>query len=319
VEGIHTEVINATLENKSIAPMPNLFCRLIAIGLIFFFHTGSVAGDGGAIDVGAGRFIFEYQNGRNNRRLTVWTYLPKEFAANGPVLFVMHGVRRDGKRYRNEWMTHAEREKALLLVPEFSVEGFPGGRNYAAPKPNVDSIHSDDLPPSAFLVIERIFDHVLSTTRLETKEYLLYGHSAGAQFVHRFMLFNPRARVKAAVAANAGWYTMPDFTIAFPYGLQNSGLFESGLRAALGRKLIILLGEKDTDPRHPLLNRSASAMRQGMHRLERGQNFYRAGARAAEELNTPFHWQIATVPEADHDNAKIALAAAPLLFPKNSH
>ncbi|HEY3168049.1 MAG TPA: hypothetical protein VGK57_12510 [Candidatus Binatia bacterium] len=299
--------------------MPSMFINSVTVGLILFFYSASVASGSGAIDVGAGHFIFEYQNGRNNERLTVWTYLPKEFAANGPILFVMHGVRRDGKRYRNEWMTHAEREKALLLVPGFSVEGFPGGRNYAAPKPNVDSGHSDDLPPSAFLVIERIFDHVLSTTRLETNEYLLYGHSAGAQFVHRFMLFNPRARVKIAVAANAGWYTMPDFTIAFPYGLQKSGLFESGLREALGRKLIILLGEKDTDPRHPLLNRSASAMRQGMHRLERGQNFHRAGARAAEGLNAPFHWQIATVPEADHDNARMALAAAPLLFPKNSH
>jgi len=296
-----------------------MFFNSVTVGLILFFYLASVASGSGAIDVGASQFVFEYQNGRNNGRLTVWTYLPKEFAANGPVLFVMHGVRRDGKRYRNEWMTHAEREKSLLLVPEFSVEEFPGGRNYAVPKPNVDSVHSDDLPPSAFLVIERIFDQVLSTTRLETKEYLLYGHSAGAQFVHRFMLFNPRARVKTAVAANAGWYTMPDFTIAFPYGLQNSGLFESGLKDALGRKLIILLGEKDTDPRHPLLNRSASAMRQGMHRLERGQNFYRAGARAAEMLNAPFHWQIATVPEADHDNAKMALGAAPLLFPKNSH
>jgi poly(3-hydroxybutyrate) depolymerase len=156
--------------------MPSMFINSVTVGLILFFYSASVPSDSGAIDVGSGHFIFEYQNGRNNGRLTVWTYLPKEFAANGPVLFVMHGVRRDGKRYRNEWMTHAERQKALLLVPEFSVEGFPGGRNYATPKPNVDSVHSDDLPPSVFLVIERIFDHVLSTTRLEAKEYLLYGH-----------------------------------------------------------------------------------------------------------------------------------------------
>jgi pimeloyl-ACP methyl ester carboxylesterase len=246
--------------------------------------------------------------------------LPAEaFAANGPVLFVMHGVRRNGERYRNEWVSYAEKEKALLLVPEFSVEGFAGGRNYAVPRPNINSVNSDDLPPSAFLVIEKIFDHVRSITRPETKEYLLYGHSAGGQFVHRFILFNPRARVKAVVAANAGWYTMPDFTVAFPYGLKNSGLLESGLREALSRKLIILLGEKDTDPRHPLLSRSAAATRQGQHRFERGQNFFRAAARAAESLNAPFDWQIATVPDADHDNAKMAPAAASLIFPKIRH
>jgi pimeloyl-ACP methyl ester carboxylesterase len=299
--------------------MPNGFSNSVTVGLVLFFHLVSFASDSGAIDVGADHFTFEYKDEKNTQRLTVWTYLPTAFAANGPVLFVMHGVRRNGERYRNEWLPHAEREKALLLVPEFSVDGFAGSRNYAAPKPKVDSIQGDDLAPSAFLAIERIFDHVLSITRLETREYLLYGHSAGAQFAHRFILFNPRARVKAAVAANAGWYTMPDFTLAFPYGLKNSGLSESGLRQALGRKLIILLGEKDTDPRHPLLNRAAAAMDQGQHRFERGQNFYRAAARAAARLNAPLEWQIATVPDADHDNAKMARAAAPLVFTKISH
>jgi len=299
--------------------MPNMLFNSLTVGLILFFHSASLGWDSGPISVGAGHFIFTYKDEKNNGRLTVWTYLSRAFAANGPVLFVMHGVRRDGERYRNEWVTHAEREKALLLVPEFSVDNFAGSRNYATPKPNVDSVQSDGFAPSAFLAIERIFDHVLSLTRLETREYLLYGHSAGAQFVHRFILFNPRARVKAAVAANAGWYTMPDFTVAFPYGLKNSGLSESGLKQALARKLIILLGEKDTDPRHPLLNRAPAAMHQGQQRFERGQNFYRAAASAAARLNTPLEWQIATVPDADHNNAKMARAAAPLLFTKISH
>jgi hypothetical protein len=31
-------------------------------------------------------------------------------------------------------------------------------------------------------------------------------------------------------------------------------------------------------------------------------------------MNAPFLWEIATVPDADHDNAKMAVHAARLLF-----
>jgi hypothetical protein len=31
-------------------------------------------------------------------------------------------------------------------------------------------------------------------------------------------------------------------------------------------------------------------------------------------MNAPFLWEIATVPDADHDNAKMAVNAARLLF-----
>jgi poly(3-hydroxybutyrate) depolymerase len=193
--------------------MPNLLFNSVTVGLILFFHSASLGSDRGPIDIGAGQFIFEYQDEKNSGQLTVWTYRPKEFVANGRVLFVMHGARRNGERYRNQWIAHAQRANALLLVPEFSPAGFASGRNYSAPNPEVDS---DDQAPFPFLAIERIFDHILSIGHLETKEYHLYGHSAGAQFVHRFILFTPRARVTSAVAANAGWYTMPDFTVPFP-------------------------------------------------------------------------------------------------------
>ncbi|MGH7887730.1 MAG: hypothetical protein ACREPG_07680, partial [Candidatus Binatia bacterium] len=73
---------------------------------------------------------------------------------------------------------------------------------------------------------------------------------------------------------------------------------------------LVLLGEKDNDPKHPSLNRSAGPMRQGHHRFERGQKFFRSAASAAEKLNASFHWELATVANADHDNAKMADAAA---------
>jgi hypothetical protein len=80
------------------------------------------------------------------------------------------------------------------------------------------------------------------------------------------------------------------------------------------KKLVILLGEKDTDPNHPQLSRTAQAKRQGANRFERGQTFFRVAERQAEKLNVEFNWQLRTVPNVAHSNAGMASAAAPLLL-----
>lgn len=57
-------------------------------------------------------------------------------------------------------------------------------------------------------------------------------------------------RVKAAVAANAGWYTMPSKDEKFPYGFGGCDDFnEEDLVKFLNAPLVLLLGEADTDPK----------------------------------------------------------------------
>lgn len=285
------------------------------IGL-FFLLIDPARFDAAEIPViapGAGQFTFQQHDGATDRAIKVWTYRPKELAAEVPVLFVMHGVERNGERYRNDWQPYAARDQALLLVPEFSAAHFPGSRNYSTPR-QANLEQSDGATPFAFAAIEQIFDQVIKSNKLTASDYRIYGHSAGAQFVHRFILSNPQVRAKVAVAANAGWYMMPEFETKFPYGLKGSGLSTKSLKGAFAKKLVILLGEQDINPNHPQLSRTAQAMRQGANRFERGQTFFRAAQRQAEVMNIPFNWELRTVPNVAHSDVGMARAAAPLVL-----
>ncbi len=259
---------------------------------------------------GAGRF--EVAHG--GKTIPVWYFLPEAARDDAPVLIVMHGVNRDADRYRDEWSEHARQYGFILLAPEFSKEAFPGEDRYNLG--NMLDEQGRPLPREqwTFSYLEPIFDAMKNATGNRSERYHLYGHSAGAQFVHRFLFFMPKARVAKAVAANAGWWTLPDLAVDFPYGLRGSTMDAASLKAALNRPLVVLLGTADTDPNHVHLRRTPEALAQGPHRFARGQCFYAAGQRQASALGVPFDWQLATAPGVAHSDKGMSKFAVRLLF-----
>ena len=77
-----------------------------------------------------------------------------------------------------------------------------------------------------------------------------------------------------AVAANSGWYMLPDLDLGYPEGMAGLDLDESGLRRYLGRRLTILLGAANTDSTAADLPRMEAAMAQGPHRFARGRDTF---------------------------------------------
>ncbi|WP_146852532.1 CapA family protein [Brevifollis gellanilyticus] len=247
---------------------------------------------------GAGRFEIQH----DGRSLPVWYFRPEKTTPDTPILIVMHGVNRDADRYRNEWMPHAQKHGFILAAPEFSEKSFPGTEGYSLEA------------KGAFGFIEPVFDAVKAATGNRSDRYHLYGHSAGAQFVHRYLYFVPQARVAKAVAANAGWWTMPDLTVDFPYGLKGSPIQEDSVKAMLQRPLVVLLGTADTDPNHKNLRRTPEAMLQGPHRFARGQTFFATGKKQAAKLGVSLGWQLATAPGVPHSDAGMSAFAVQWLF-----
>jgi pimeloyl-ACP methyl ester carboxylesterase len=159
-----------------------------------------------------------------------------------------------------------------------------------------------------------VFDDVVKRVHSTQKDYTIFGHSAGGQFVERFVEFMPQARVRQAVAANPGWHTMPDAAQTYPYGLKKLPTGDADLKVAFQRDFTLLLGEDDTDPYAEDLQRDPKTDLQGINRLERGLNFYAAAQKYAGAGN-PFNWKLRVIAGVGHSHGGAAKAAAPLLFP----
>jgi hypothetical protein len=275
-----------------------------------------------ALKPGLGSFTFQDPKVNLGRPLRVWYRVPEVIKADTPVLMVMHGVRRDGERYRDDWAGVAGRHAAVLLCPEFSLADFPSDSQYnfgnVYPGPAEDGLLPEPRPEAewSYSCLDPIFEAVVARLKLQTQGYLLYGHSAGSQFVHRMAFFKPGAKAKQIVSANAGWYMFPDPAIRFPYGLGGTPCDPARVRQALALPMTILLGDQDIDPGHKDLRRTPGAMRQGRFRLERGKAYFAAAREQAERLKTPFNWKLVLAPGVAHSDKNMAPFAEKVLFPE---
>lgn len=242
----------------------------------------------------------------------VWYHVPEAAdRKRAPIVIIMHGTNRDADRYRDEWRPLADRHGFILIVPEFSRADWPGSRGY-----NLGNVGSADQPKPrelwAYSQIEPVFDSMKRTLGNNRQGYGIYGHSAGSQFVHRFIFHIPNNRAERIISANAGWYTLPDFDEPWPYGLEGSVVSEAEIDAALEDPITVLLGDQDNDPNHESLRRTPEAMRQGPHRFARGHYFYDLARERAAAHDLDFGWRLQIVEGARHSNAQMSKAAAPL-------
>lgn len=259
---------------------------------------------------GAGMVVVPLGGSASVDDINVWYYNPHDAGKDVPIVFVLHGLSRNADKYRDNWMALADAGRFVVLAPEFKKQHFPSSFEY-----NLGNVmaRSDSLKPEAewsFSIIGSVFQQIVMANDFKAARYDMFGHSAGAQFVHRYMFFMPTARVRTAVAANAGWYTLPDLGIDFPYGLRGAGVTADQIQRGLSRDLVILLGTEDNDPNGRHLRKSSEAMAQGRHRLARGENFFGKAAKAANDFAWPFNWRLEYVPGAGHSNRDMAQQAA---------
>ena len=266
-----------------------------------------------SVPSGKWSFVWKDARGHPDRPMRVYTYRPRACDASCPMVIVMAGMKRNAADYRDYWELAADRYKVLVVAPEFTRELWPKAASY-----NLGLVGREtDREKWAFSAIEHLFDEM----RVDQANYVLFGHSAGGQFVHRMALFRPDSRASVVVAANPGWYTMPEWrkektADPFPYSLVGSPAGEAELRAALARRLILLVGEKDDDPDDESLFNSDAARREGATRVDRGENFFKAATVAANDLGVKLAWELVEVPDVAHSGATMSRIAADTVYGK---
>ena len=267
------------------------------------------------ISIGSGTFIFSF----NDVDVEVFYHVPASYTASSKVVFALHGGSRDAEGVRDNMIQKSIEYNFVLIAPKFSSQNFSLGDGY-----NLGNVYEDGDNPStstlndeeewSFSIIEPLFDSVVSSLSLIEEKYNLFGFSAGAQFVHRFIQFKPNARFNKVVAGAAGWYTVPDNNIPFPYGLDNSILTNTNLSNLLSKDLYIQVGALDNDPNSVGLRHNEYADAQGLNRVTRAVHFFESGQNIAESNNYNLNWSLHIIQGAGHNLIPNADNACDLMF-----
>ena len=261
--------------------------------------------------VGSSSYVMTAYTTSDRRTIRVWTHRPEGWSPGDSVLFVMHGMGRNADDYLNAWTEIADRQGLLVVAPEFE-NRFSRYVTADYQEGNVRNVFGAMNPESewAFTVIENIVDELNARNGWAISEYDMFGHSAGSQFIQRMVMMKPQARIRHAIAANAGTYTFPDENVPYPYGLQNMPFSAAETYAT---ELTILLGENDNTADQGFLEQTDRAMVQGDFRLDRGQNLFSAAQTDADARDLPFAWRVQIVPGVGHNYRAMSEAAAELL------
>jgi len=253
-----------------------------------------------AIAKGEGCFTYRVKSG--NASIPVYYYVPDKLREDTKILFAMHGEERNAEDYRNDWRTiYDQHHNFIVLAPKFEQKWFPKAAGY-----NLGNMFTEDLSilnphhQWAFTQIEHIFTFVKKNTGVNVNNYYLYGHSAGAQFVHRMVIFaSSSAHIEKAVAAEAGSYTIPDEKRSYPCGLEKltgASIPSVDLEKAFATPVTIILGTKDDQVLPSQHDSYACETQQGTNRLARGKYFYTEVKNFTRKTQRELNW---TVKEVD--------------------
>ena len=191
----------------------------------------------------------------------------------------------------------------LILAPLFDDARFPAWRYQRG-----GLVHDSVVqPPDTWTVT--LVPKLLSWARQQEQRgnlpCMMIGHSAGAQFLSRFVAFAPTSTTRIVIANPSTWVE-PSEDVAAPYGF--GGIYDpvraaAALRAYLAAPVTVLLGEDDVGSKNLATAQQAEA--QGSNRLDRGRNVFRQAEQSARQHGWPFNWHLAIVPGVGHDAARM--------------
>jgi pimeloyl-ACP methyl ester carboxylesterase len=233
--------------------------------------------------------------------LEVFTYRP-EGEIKG-LLVAFHGTGRDAEGNRNTAIKLADKMGYYVVSPLFDEDRFGDSDLYQYGGLINDGKVVADPDDWTVSRAKDLVEWGSARVGIEaTDDVILYGHSAGGQFVSRVAAFAPDDSLfDKIVVANPSTHVWPSLEEKVANGF--GGYFpaaeaEAMLKDYLADPVTIYLGEEDTGTAS--LTMTTAAMRQGDNRLERGINAYNAAKAMAEAHGWTFNWELVTAPGIGH-------------------
>ena len=236
---------------------------------------------------------------------------PENINKDTKVIFVIHGNSRNAEDYLSAWIPHVKNKNVIVAAPQFRKIDY----RYFFLLEMADSSGKVNSNKNAYInnSISLFFNYLKSKFSLSTETYRMFGHSAGAQFTHRYMLLSMDNRISNSVIANAGWYTFITDD-EFPYGINNSPINISNeqIKWFMSQKVNLLIGSDDIGFKS--VNSSKGARLQGLTRVDRATNYFDSLIMNAESRGYALRWNYRVLDRVDHDFKKVTPYAAQILL-----
>ena len=249
----------------------------------------------------------------NNSDVELFYTLPEEINNQTQVLFIIHGGARDSEKYLDIWKKFTEHKNIILVAPEFKRADY---EDYEYLNISDDyGVLNKNLNEHLHNSLSIFFSFFKSKYNLEIDTYKLYGHSGGAQFVHRLLLFSDYDNVSSAVIAGAGSYTFLN-NENYPYGLKESNhLSDKKIKRYLSQRVTFLIGNQDIKKfESSKKNNIQGKAMQGNNRFEVGINYFNNLITVSERQKIPLRWKFQIAKGVAHDNEKMSLLASEILL-----
>jgi pimeloyl-ACP methyl ester carboxylesterase len=249
-------------------------------------------------------------------------YLPPREARG--ILVIVHGMPTEeqsknviglAEKFLRRWVAFADEHQLIALAPAFDQENFGSvagdfGGGYRG-------LFGRQIGADEF--VNRIVVQYRPRVKSWDGRFLLYGHSAGGQFVNHYCVVHPD-RVRAAVISAAGGYAMPDPSVHWPHGMgpwTTSFRWDpaqapqpihvrpnpAGWRRAALLPLTVVVGTEDTEAQKP---RAGHA---GRTRVEYAQQWVGSMNRLARRPQKEDRIRLVLVPGVGHDSARLTPTA----------
>ena len=251
-----------------------------------------------------------------------YQYIPTNKPKN--IMVIAHGMLSNtenasdvAKQYITRWIPYADEYGLLLIAPVFDTARFGNlGGGYGGYR----NLFGKNISADQF--VNNIVDRSSNYTSSRSNSFYLYGHSAGGQFVNRYIVTHPDRIIRAVISA-AGRYSYPTKSSKWPYGagdLSKTIAWKDGTQqsvyvskllknyAVASKKVSIVIGSTDIKPQP---KRPAHV---GNNRIEFAHSWARAMNENAKKFGIKGNVNVDIIPNVGHSSSKLTPYSAQALF-----